>query len=78
MQYRTSSDGSCTTWSHASIGWTARLFDDLGHLTNEVNSAGMIHSADWESNCCGKASDTDATGVTTEYQYDDLLRVGFM
>ncbi len=37
----------------------------------------MIHSADWENNCCGKASDTDATGVTTEYQYDDLLRVKY-
>ncbi len=60
------------------IRWTVKEFDVQGHALETHHSDGRNESAQWDSGCCGKTAETDATGVEKVYAYDPLGRVEFM
>ncbi len=55
------------------IQWQTQRYDDNGRVIATFASDGAATSSIWS--CCGKESETDATGRTTLYGYDDLNRV---
>jgi len=59
--------------NHERIDWTAQTYDDVGHVTATYTSDGLQTEEIW--GCCGKDSETDRTGLTTAYVYDDLKRL---
>ncbi len=62
-----------TNYEH--IAWSAREFDIQGNALETYWSDGRNESAQWDSSCCGKTSETDAWGVEKAFTYDLLQRV---
>jgi RHS repeat-associated protein len=55
------------------IGWMVTDYDDRGHVVQTRNHKGQRATATWSGDL--KISETDATGVQTDYTYDALNRV---
>ena len=66
-QYAITTDGS------ARVLWAVKKYDEISHLTDTFRSNGGHSQSAW-SDCCGKDSETDETGVNTTYEYDSLKR----
>jgi RHS repeat-associated protein len=58
---------------NVTVQWRQNTYDSQGHLLESISSDGTVTSSTW--NCCGKESDTDALGIQTTYNYDDLDRL---
>ena len=57
---------------HAAATWSARAFDDQGHVTRVWQSNGTTEETEWGANCCGKESEKTADGVERSFGYDLL------
>lgn len=58
---------------YSTVQWVEKEFDDFGRVLRSISSDGTIVETTWS--CCGKESETDATGVTSLFEYDDLKRL---
>jgi len=61
--------------SYEETAWTVRAFDAFGNVTQEHRSTGEEREVTWGANCCGKESETDASGIQWTYDYDLLDRL---
>jgi YD repeat-containing protein len=57
------------------VGWTVREFNGEARMVNEYVSNGTWSEVVWGSNCCGRESETDRSGIETTFAYDLLKRV---
>ena len=57
------------------IAWTVSAFDDFYHPIHVYRSDGTQEDGSWGSNCCGKESEKDATGIEKTHGYDLLNRL---
>ncbi len=55
------------------ISYTVNHYDAFGRIEDVYGSDGSHRSSMWD--CCGKISETDASGITTSFEYDGLKRV---
>lgn len=59
--------------NYHTIKWTEHEFDSFGRLIKTTSSNGAISESTWS--CCGKESETNATGIITSFIYDTLNRL---
>ena len=62
-------DGS----AYARVSWSRNTLDAQNRVVRTDNSDGTFTATAWD--CCHKASETDAEGITTTFTYDPLDRV---
>lgn len=55
------------------ISYSTMVYDEFDRLIETNHSNGTKTTAVW--GCCSKESETDATGMTTQYTYDGLKRL---
>jgi hypothetical protein len=59
--------------AYEAVDWTRWYRDELGRATNVAQANGTYTQTGWA--CCGKEYEVDASGIRTDYLYDDLKRV---
>jgi len=57
------------------ISWETRAYDARGRITQVAYSNGTAVTRTWGTSCCIPDTVTDADGIDTDYEYDDLRRL---
>lgn len=62
-----------TAGGYIRVSWTVNAHDELGRVIAAYTADGGVTESTW--GCCGKDSETDRTGISRAFLYDDLKRV---